>query len=430
MNYSKIISNNIINILRLLNNEETNNLNKTINNDVQKEQLRDLYIYIGALVIIIVLILGGYALYRKCVEKRALEEIEREYQLMIMNLLNSISSDRSSREDKRPHSCNNINPNYIQNYINEMGNQNLNNSIDFNYEERMENIRKKFGNAIVIKCLLKKQIEEIQYTKNFAEELGDICTICMENFIEHIIISKTPCEHIFHKKCFDTYLKGIQKKDKLLCPNCNQNLLINKKYLKLRAKTKMIEVKQKKSNKKDIKDIKESELNLENDFKNRNSVMPNKNEENIVSSNNNEIILIKKKSPKLKNKIGEDRNINIKNYKKKDEDNIYNPQQIRIRRNESYSKLDKDTIIPFSDQNENIDKSENEKNKKRIVFISNFDKNNSNSLKNALTNNESKAKLYSKKRKINLNVVNSEREGIMINKKTCGAINSSSKQEN
>ena len=430
MNYSKIISNNIINILRLLNNEETNNLNKTINNDVQKEQLRDLYIYIGALVIIIVLILGGYALYRKCVEKRALEEIEREYQLMIMNLLNSISSDRSSREDKRPHSCNNINPNYIQNYINEMGNQNLNNSIDFNYEERMENIRKKFGNAIVIKCLLKKQIEEIQYTKNFAEELGDICTICMENFIEHIIISKTPCEHIFHKKCFDTYLKGIQKKDKLLCPNCNQNLLINKKYLKLRAKTKMIEVKQKKSNKKDIKDIKESELNLENDFKNRNSVMTNKNEENIVSSNNNEIILIKKKSPKLKNKIGEDRNINIKNYKKKDEDNIYNPQQIRIRRNESYSKLDKDTIIPFSDQNENIDKSENEKNKKRIVFISNFDKNNSNSLKNALTNNESKAKLYSKKRKINLNVVNSEREGIMINKKTCGAINSSSKQEN
>ena len=132
----------------------------------------------------------------------------------------------------------------------------------------------------------------------------------------------------------------------------------------------------------------------------------------------------------MKNKIGEDRNINIKNCKKKDEDNIYNPQQIRIRRNESYSKLDKDTIIPFSEQNENIDKSENEKNKKRIVFISNFDKNNSNSLKNALTNNESKAKLYSKKRKINLNVVNSEREGIMINKKTCGAINSSSKQEN
>ena len=353
---------------------------------------------------------------------------------MIMNLLNSASSDRSSHEDKRPYSYNNINPNYIQNYINEIGNQNVNNSIDINYEERMENIRKKFGNAFVIKCLLKKQIEEIQYTKNLAEELGDICTICMENFIEHVIISKTPCEHIFHKKCFDTYLKGIQKKDKLLCPNCHQNLLINKKYLKLRARTKMIEVKQKKSSKKDIKDIKEikeSELNLENDFKNRNSVMINKNEENIVINNNNEIILLKKKSPKLKNKIGENKNININNYKKKDEDNIYNPLQIRIRKKESYSKFDKDTIIPIGDQNENIDKSENEKNKKRnIVFISNFDKNNCNSLKNSLTNNESKSKLYIKKRKINLNAINSEREAIMVAKKTCGAINSSSKQEN
>ena len=423
MNYSKIISNNIINIFRQLNNEVANSLNKTVNNDIQKEQLRDLYIYIAALIVIIILILGGYALYKKCVEKRAIQEIEREYQLMIMNLLNSVSSQlSSSHEDKRPNSYNNINQNYIQNYINEIGEQNINNSNDFNYEERMEKIRKKFGNSIVIKCLLKKQIEEIQFTKNLAEELGDMCTICMENFIENILISKTPCEHIFHKKCFDTYLKGIQKKDKLLCPNCNQNLLINKKYLKLRAKTKIVEVMQKKNNKKDIK---ESELNLENDFKNRYSVMTNKNEENIVSSNNNEIIFIKKKIPKGKNKIAEN-----KMSKKKDEDNIYNPLQIRIRRNESYSKLDKDTIIPINDQNENLDKKEKDKILKRnIVFISNFDKKN-NILKNSLTSNESKTKLYNKKRKINLNDINSEREGIMVTKKTCGAIISSSKQEN
>ena len=377
---------------------------------------------------IIILILGGYALYKKCVEKRAIQEIEREYQLMIMNLLNSVSSQlSSSHEDKRPNSYNNINQNYIQNYINEIGEQNINNSNDFNYEERMEKIRKKFGNSIVIKCLLKKQIEEIQFTKNLAEELGDMCTICMENFIENILISKTPCEHIFHKKCFDTYLKGIQKKDKLLCPNCNQNLLINKKYLKLRAKTKIVEVKQKINNKKDIK---ESELNLENDFKNRYSVMTNKNEENIVSSNNNEIIFIKKKIPKGKNKITENKNINLKMTKKKDEDNIYNPLQIRIKKNDTYSKLDKDTIIPMSEQNENIDKNQkDDKGKRNIVFISNFDKKN-NILKNSLTSNESKTKLYNKKRKINLNHVNSEREGIMVIKKTCAAINSSSKQEN
>ena len=424
MNYSKIITTNIIFILRQLNNEETSTFNKTSNNDTQKEQLRDLYIYIAVLVVIIISILGGYALYRKCVEKRALQEIEREYQLMIMNLLNSASSQlSSSHEDKRPHSYNNINPNYIQNYINEIGIQNNDNSIDFNYEERMEKIRKKFGNSIVIKCLLKKQIEEIQYTKNIGEDIGDICTICMENFVEHILISKTPCEHIFHKKCFDTYLKGVQKKDKLLCPNCNQNLLINKKYLKLRTKTKMIEIKQKINNNKDIKES-------ENNFKNKNSIMTNKNEENIVSSDNNEIIFIKKRNSKGKNKIGENKNINKLNSKKKDEDNIYNPLQIRIRRNESYSKLDKDTIIPINDQNENLDKKEKDKILKRnIVFVGNFDKNN-NSLKNALTNNESKTKLYNKKRKINLNHVNSEREGIMVIKKTCAAINSSSKQEN
>ena len=69
--------------------------------------------------------------------------------------------------------------------------------------------------------LFKKTNWGIQYTKNLGEQFGAICKICMENFIEHIIINKTPCEHIFNKKYFDTYLKGIQKKDKLLYPNCN-----------------------------------------------------------------------------------------------------------------------------------------------------------------------------------------------------------------
>ena len=157
--------------------------------------------------------------------------------------------------------------------------------------------------------------------------------------------------------------------------------------------------------------------------------MTNKNEDNIVSSNNNEIIFIKKKNPKGKNKISENKN-NKLNSQKIDEDNIYNPIQIRIKKNESYSKSDKDTIIPINEQNENIDKNEKDKiHKRNIVFISNFGKNN-NSLKNALTSNDSKAKLYNKKRKINLNSINSERENIFVTKKTCGAIISSSKQGN
>ena len=213
MNLKNHITTNIIYILRELQNENQNHTNKTTTkNNNQKEQLRDLYIYLAILVVIIIAIIGGYALYRKFIEKKAFQEIEREYEIMLMNLLNSNSSQSSSQDDRRPRSFNNINPNHLNNFENEVGNQNAYNSLDYNPEERMENIRKKFGNTLVIKCLIKKHIEEIPYTKNFAEEYGDNCTICMENFVENRIISKTPCEHIFHKDCFDKYLKKIQKK--------------------------------------------------------------------------------------------------------------------------------------------------------------------------------------------------------------------------
>ena len=412
-------------ILRLLENEVKSNRNKTTNYNTQKEQLKDLYIYIAILLVITIAILGGYALYRKCIEKKALEEMEREYQLMIRNLLNSASSQvSSSQEDKRPNSFNNINPNYYQNFQNESRNRNLNNSLEFNHEERMENIRKKFGNSIVIKCLIRKQIEEIQYTKSIGEDYGDACTICMENFVDFSIISKTPCEHIFHKKCFDTFLRGIQKKDKILCPNCNQNLLINKKFLKLRVKTKKIEIKKNSVNKKEIK---ESELNLENDIKNRNSVATNKNEDIAVNKNNEEIIFIRKKHKKDKSKISEKNN--SENLNDKNED-IYNPLQLKIRKIESFCKSDKDTIIPNNDKNENEkNNGKDQVQKRQIVLINNYDKK-KDTLKNALTSGDYNSKLFNKRRKINFNNVNSERSNINISKKSCSPINPSEKQDN
>ena len=418
------IEKQIIYILRSLENEAYfyKNKNKTSNNNTQNEQLRNLFIYIAILAVIIIAILGGYALYRKYIEKKALEEMEIEYQLMIMNLFNSASSQGSSQEDKRLHSFNNINPNYRQNFVNESRNQNVNNSQDFNHEERMENIRKKFGNSIVIKCLLKKQIEEIPYTKNIGEDYGDNCTICMDNFIEFFIISKTPCEHIFHKKCFDTYLKGIQKKDKLLCPNCNQNLLINKKFLKLRVKTKKVEKKKIFLHKKEIK---KSELNLENELKNREIFATNKNEDNIINKNNEEMIFIKKKYKKEKNKRTDKNNIENLNDKNND---IYNPLQLKIKRNASFCKSDKETILT------NNDKKEDEKNRrkdqaqnKQIILINNLEKN---TLKNTLTNNDYNSRLFNKKRRINFNNVNSERNNINISKKSISPMMPSSKQDN
>ena len=420
-NYSMKIKINIIYILRKLQKYSPINNNQTIiNKNDQKRQLRDLYIYLAILVVIIIVIIGGYAIYRKCVEKKVLEEIEREYQIMLMNLLNSNSSISSSQEDKRPHSYNNENPQHSQN-IDELNNQQFYNSLDQNHEERMENIRKKFGNHLVIKCLLKKQIEEINYTKNFAEDYGDICTICMENFVENIIICKTPCEHIFHKKCFDTYLKEIEKKDKLVCPNCNQNLLINKKFLKLRVKNKKIEVK-----KISKKEIKESELNLENEYRNRMSVATNKNEDNIFNNSNNEIILLKKKSKKDKIKI--DNKIDALNIKNKKENNIYNPLQIRVKKINIESKKDNDTIVPNNDKDENIDI--NKKNKKKIVILNNMEKkNNNNNLKLSINSIESNVGLYNNKKRI-LNSINSERDKVMFSKNTCVPFMSTSKQDN
>ena len=424
MNLKNNITTKIIFFLRELQNENANQTNKTtIKNNNQKEQLRDLYIYLAILVVIIIAIIGGYALYRKFIEKKAFQEIEREYQLIMMNLLNSNSSQvGSSQENRYPCSYNNINPNHLHISENEVGNQNLYNSLDHNHEERMENIRKKFGNTLVIKCLLKKHIEEIPYSKNLMGEYGDNCTICMENFIENIIISKTPCEHIFHKGCFDKYLKEIQKKDKLLCPNCNQNLLINKKYLKLRVKTKNIEIKKNLINKKEIK---ESEVHLENDLKNKNSMMTNRNEDNLSINSNNEIIFIKKKHKKDKNKIVEDKKIN--NLKEKDEWNIQNPLQIKISKDDLDSKNDKVTNLYFNDNIE--DKKEEKKLKNRnIVIVNNLEKKN-NSLKNTLNSHDSKSKIH-KKRKLNLNDINSEGEKINISNKINAFILSSTKQEN
>ena len=413
--YTKYVTKNIIYFLRILqyNNSSKNKNQTSLNNYSKKEQLRDLYIYLPFLIIVIISILGGYVLYRKYIEKKKLQEIEREYQIMIMNLINSNSSVGSSQEDKRPYSYNIINSAGLQN-IGELDNPNVYYSLDNNYEERMENLRKKFGNHLVIKCLLKKYIEVINFTKNFAEEYGDICTICMENFIDNILISKTPCEHIFHKKCFDIYLKEIEKKDKLLCPNCNQNLLINKKYLKLRAKNKKNEIK-KIANKKEKK---EGELN---DFKNRMSVATNKNEDYLPNNINNEIIYLKKKEQKEKN-IKDNK---INSMINENENNIYNPLQLKIIKNDLEFKNNQNIIFPYNNKIEN--KEDYKITKKNIVIFNHIEKKN-NSIKKPVNSNGSNQKIYNNRKRLN-NSINSERDKIMLSKNTFAAFMLTSKPD-
>ena len=314
-------------IYRLLEGDPTSNSdNQTSAEDNKKQQLKELYIYIAVLAGIIIIILVGYALYRKCAERKALQQLELEYQAMIYDIINNNSEFSSSIENSHPKSYNG-NPE-IPSY--EMRSEYSEND---NHEERLELLRKKYGNRVLIKCLLKKQIETIEYTKKLEENYGDKCTICMDGFKIGINIYKTPCEHIFHFKCFDKYLNGINKEDKLVCPNCNQNLLINKKYIKLRAKRTDVK-NQRIINKEDNG----KEIVINNSVTNKEIKIKDKE----IDKERIEIIHIKK----IANNINKDlKDINA--------DNIYNPLKLR--------------------RSENMDEKEDTKNKskKSIIFNNN-----------------------------------------------------------
>jgi len=405
------ISINFINVLIL---RHLDQFNVTNNENFQKQQLRDLYIYIAILIGLILVIIGSYALYKKCVEKKATEEIEREYQLLMNNLFNSYTSGiSSSQSDPRPQSCNVMNQNNIPSINNDLSS----NRVDLTHEERMENIRKRFGNSILIKCLLKKQIEQINYNKNICEEFGDVCTICMDNFVQNILISKTPCEHIFHKNCFDRYLKSIKKKDKLVCPNCNQNLLVNKKFLKLRAKkSDKIEIKKKIIHKKEDKEM-AIFSNNNNNNNHKNSMDTNKNDD--FSDENNEIIFIVKK--KRKNK-----DIKITNIKDINNNNIYDPLRANIKENETNAEKEKSKSISLENKEKEKEKEkeanniniEDDKNKiRKKIYLNNFevkDNNLLNNLKNTVNNNQQQI-IFNKNNnnKTNISEAGSERDHII-----------------
>ena len=351
---------------RKLEDSSSHNTTQTSISDNKKQQLKELYIYIAVLAGIIIIILVGYALYRKCVERKVLAQLELDYQLMIYNILNSMSSQVSSSEvNSQPRSYNG-NANYVPNF--DMRSEDINSENDY-HEERMEHLRKKYGNRILIKCLLKKHVETVEYTKKLEEIFGDKCTICMDGFQIGANIYKTPCEHIFHMKCFDKYLNGINKRDKLVCPNCNQNLLINKKFLKLRAKK--VEVK-------NTKIINKEDNGKEIIINNSSVSIPEKDIEEIEKEKEKEraeIIYIKRITRNANKEIKENR-----------EDNIYNPLKLR--------------------KSSNFDKKEdiNNKSKKSIIFANN-------DLKKSA---DSKGVLYyGRNNNPYMNKMNSERRDIM-----------------
>ena len=376
-------------------------------NNSQKNQLTELFIYVGILFGLIVIILGGYAIYKYYLEKQALREILRENQNYNNFLNNSISG--ASEQERQVYSFNNNNiyNKYKGSEVESYNQQN--NSFDYNHEERLENIRKKYGNKMLIKILIKQQIEQVIYDNNLGLEYGDNCTICVNNFIENMEIYKTPCEHFFHKDCLNKYLKKLKKKSKLTCPNCNQNLLVNKKFLKLRHENKKIKIKDNKITIKnnnldnfryDKKDILFDNSNISTNFKNAKK-KNNKENKTILKKDNDEIFIVRKRkvditknvrhSATVENKYvniySPSKSLNIKNKqldnnKKEEEISIYdsnNDANEGKKGNELNDKNNSETNIDIFNLNINKDKrNKNDKVKNIFSNIENEDSKNQN----------------------------------------------------
>ena len=305
-------------------------------NDSRKKQLKELFIYIGVFIGLIIIIFGGYTLYKRYIENKVLREIRNENENYII-IHNSISAP--SQDERKIYSFN------IKFYNNkyqgsEVGNYNIendkNNSFDYNHEERMEKIRKKYGNKMLINILIKQQIETIIYNKNLGLEYGDNCTICVNNFIDNAEIYRTPCEHIFHKDCFYKYLKKINKKNKLICPNCNQNLLVNKKFLKHRKEAEEEKIQVKKLN------INQKKGNLNKiEFADNDNIDNNNNIKNIVIEDDNtilnreNIIILRKRN---KEKFKEDKYDNLISNKTNNIKNKLAKQTTMVNRNTNIYK--------------------------------------------------------------------------------------------
>ena len=381
-------------VSRYLQDSSENSLQKEEN---QKKQITELLIYLTILFSIIIVILVGYSLYKKYLEKKALREILREnanYEI----IQNSISA--ASQDERNIYSFNykiyDKNNKYIGSELE--SNNSVNNSFDYNHEERLEKIRKKYGNKMIIKILIKQYIQKVIYNKNLGLEYGDNCTICVNNFLENIEIYRTHCEHIFHKECLNKYLKKVSKKNKLTCPNCNQNLLINKKFLKHRNENEKIKIKNKKINIKiqnlniNINQIQNNVDNIDNietdkkriiDIDEVLTTVKNNADDNIIKNTNdsidnnkNEIIIIKKRKKEFIPKSRKKHSMTIEN--KNNDINIYYP-------------------------NENIIKSNKTKNNEDILYIYNSDKISEKSYKDSAksfdNNNEEK---------IDLDIINSK----------------------
>ena len=68
---------------------------------------------------------------------------------------------------------------------------------------------------------LEKKLGSYQKIKETDQILGDICAICQDEFQEGYFKRVLKCEHTFHKKCVDKWLK----KGNIRCPMCRKDVI-------------------------------------------------------------------------------------------------------------------------------------------------------------------------------------------------------------
>jgi hypothetical protein len=147
-----------------------------------------------------------------------------------------------------------------------------------------------------IYILLKTELSQKIFIKEYGLKDGNICTICIENFKENKSkVSVTPCQHVFHFKCLSNWLfKNVMNPK---CPNCNYNFF--EEFNKEKLETIDIYIKKNENQDNKIQNTDEQNINtIENALILRNTNSRNRNriitisaqstDENMLGNNGND----------------------------------------------------------------------------------------------------------------------------------------------
>ena len=66
--------------------------------------------------------------------------------------------------------------------------------------------------------------------EKYAKDDKPVCGICLENIEKNKLVVKTPCNHLFHKTCLQTWFRKNRMLFAATCPNCRARVPVNYKF--------------------------------------------------------------------------------------------------------------------------------------------------------------------------------------------------------